>query len=179
MELKNEARAPSFEMSTTSANGQPRQVAGVSPRGWRLSLHWGRWLVMAVILALAGSVAYYRINRQTSVQYITAPVKRGNVAVSLTATGIVNPVTVVEVGTYVSGPIARWYCDFNARVTVGQLCAQIDPRPLQVTADQATTPGGGPSPVSEGPGKPSLRQDDLRARRRTLEARHCRPDDRG
>jgi len=139
MEFKNEARAPSFEMSTTSANGQLGQVAGVSPRGWRLSLHWGRWLVMAVILALAGSVAYYRmINRQTSVQYITAPVKRGNVAVGLTATGIVNPVTVVEVGTYVSGPIARWYCDFNARVTVGQLCAQIDPRPFQVTTDQAT-----------------------------------------
>ena len=139
MEFKNEARAPSFEMSTTSADGQLGQVAGVSPRGWRLSLHWGRWLVMAVVLALAGSVAYYRmINRQTSVQYITAPVKRGNVAVGLTATGIVNPVTVVEVGTYVSGPIARWYCDFNARVTVGQLCAQIDPRPFQVTADQAT-----------------------------------------
>src|SRR5499426_4136270 len=125
-------------MSTTSANGQLGQVAGVSPRGWRLSLHWGRWLVMAVILALAGSVPYYRmIKTQTSMQYITAPVKRGNVAVGLTATGIVNPVTVVEVGTYVSGPIARRHCDFNARVTVGQLCAQIDPRPFQMVADQA------------------------------------------
>ena len=99
----------------------------------------GRWLVVAVILALAGSIAYYRnINRQTPAQYITAPVKRGNVAVALTATGTVNPVTIVEVGTYVSGPIAHWYCDFNARVTVGQLCAQIDPRPFQVTADQTT-----------------------------------------
>ena len=45
--------------------------------------------------------------------------------------------TVVEVGTYVSGPIVRWYCDYNARVTVGQLCAQIDPRPFQMVADQA------------------------------------------
>jgi len=125
-------------MSAPSADGQLGQVAGVSARGWRLSFHWGRWLVAAVILALAGSIAYYRtIHRQTSVQYITAPLKRGNVVVALTATGTVNPVTVVEVGTYVSGPIVHWYCDFNARVTVGQLCAQIDPRPFQVVADQA------------------------------------------
>ena len=138
MEFKNEA-ATSFEMNTTSTNGQLGESVGVSPRGWRLSFHWGRWLVAAIVLALAGSIVYYRaINRQTSAQYITAPVKRGNVAVTLTATGTVNPVTVVEVGTYVSGPVAHWYCDFNARVTVGQLCAQIDPRSFQVVADQAT-----------------------------------------
>src|SRR5262245_65801968 len=109
MEFKNEARAPSFEMSTTSANGQLGQVAGVSPRGWRLPLHWGRWPVMAVILSLAGSVAYYRmIKTQTSVQYITAPVKRSNVAVGLTASGIVNQVTGVEVRPCASAPIAVW-----------------------------------------------------------------------
>jgi HlyD family secretion protein len=138
MEFKNEPHAPSYEISEPSANGQLREVAGAFPRGGRLSLRWGHWLVAAVILVLAGSIAYYRtINTQTSVQYITAPVKRGNVAVALTATGTVNPVTVVEVGTFVSGPIAHWYCDFNARVTVGQLCAQIDPRQFQVAADQA------------------------------------------
>src|SRR5262249_57107158 len=51
--------------------------------------------------------------------------------------GTVNPVTVVEVGTYVSGPIVRWFCDYNTTVKVGQLCAQIDPRPFQMVADQA------------------------------------------
>jgi len=139
MEFKNEAQSSSFEMSAPSADGQLGQVAGVSSRGWRLSFHWGRWLVAATVLTLAGTIPYYRtINRQTSAQYITAPVKRGNVAVTLTATEIVNPVTVVEVGTFVSGPIVHWYCDYNARMTVGELCAQIDPRQFQVAADQAT-----------------------------------------
>jgi HlyD family secretion protein len=75
--------------------------------------------------------------RQAPLRYVTAPVTRGAVAVALTATGTVNPVTVVEVGTYVSGPIVRWSCDYNTQVTVGQLCAQIDPRPFQMIADQA------------------------------------------
>src|SRR5262249_59372719 len=75
--------------------------------------------------------------RRTPARYVTAPVTRGTVAMALTATGTVNPVTVVEVGTYVSGPIVKWSCDFNTRVTVGQLCAQIDPRPFQMVADQA------------------------------------------
>jgi HlyD family secretion protein len=137
-EFKNEPYAPSYEMSEPAAKGQLGEVGGVFPGGGRLSLRWGRWLVAVVILVLAGSIAYYRtINAQTSVQYITAPVKRGNVSVALTATGTVNPVTVVEVGTFVSGPIVHWYCDFNARVAVGQLCAQIDPRQFQVAADQA------------------------------------------
>src|SRR4029077_7907700 len=92
----------------------------------------------AGVLVLAGGAAYYWIaQRQAPLRYLTAPVTRGAVAVALTATGTVNPVTVVEVGTYVSGPIVRWYCDYNARVTVGQLCAQIDPRPFQMVADQA------------------------------------------
>jgi HlyD family secretion protein len=75
--------------------------------------------------------------REAPVRYMTAPVTRGTVSEALTATGTVNPVTVVEVGTYVSGPIVKWSCDFNTRVTVGQLCAQIDPRPFQMIADQA------------------------------------------
>jgi len=97
-----------------------------------------RWLVALAVLALVGGGAYYWLARRpTPARYVTAPVTRGTVAVALTATGTVNPVTVVEVGTYVSGPIVKWSCDFNTRVTVGQLCAQIDPRPFQMVADQA------------------------------------------
>ena len=68
---------------------------------------------------------------------MTAPVTRGAVAVALTATGTVNPVTVVGVGTYVSGRIEQLYCDYNTPVKVGQLCAKIDPRPYQMAVEQA------------------------------------------
>jgi HlyD family secretion protein len=89
-----------------------------------------------VLAALAGAGAYWAFRPPAPTQYVTAPVARGTVSVAVTATGTVNPVTVVEVGTYVSGPIERWFCDYNAEVKVGQLCAQIDPRPFQMVADQ-------------------------------------------
>jgi HlyD family secretion protein len=139
MEAKNIAHSPSLEIPVSEAPADENTNTGAgSARRRRRSFRWGRWSVLALILVLAGTGAYYwTSHREPQLRYITAPVKYGTVAVSLTATGTVNPVTVVEVGTYVSGPIVRWYCDYNARVTVGQLCAQIDPRPFQMVADQA------------------------------------------
>src|ERR1051326_2347935 len=69
--------------------------------------------------------------------YITAPVDRGAIAARVTATGTVNPVTTVQVGTYVSGPIQAISVDFNSPVRRGQLLAKIDPRPFQVKLDAA------------------------------------------
>jgi HlyD family secretion protein len=100
---------------------------------------WWRWEALGVLVAVIAGAAYHWTTRgPLPPQFVTAPATRGTVAVALTATGTVNPVTVVEVGTYVSGPIVRWYCDFNTSVKVGQLCAQIDPRPFQMVADQAS-----------------------------------------
>jgi HlyD family secretion protein len=50
--------------------------------------------------------------------------------------GTVNPVTTVQVGTYVSGVIQELLCDYNTPVRKGQLCARIDPRPYQTVVDQ-------------------------------------------
>lgn len=69
--------------------------------------------------------------------YVTETIDRGPVEVVVTATGAVNPVTTVQVGTYVSGPILELYVDFNSRVTRGQKVARIDPRPFQVKVQQA------------------------------------------
>ena len=121
----------------TPEPGVALSEAGPSPRGRRPFLPRARWWAAAVLVLVGGAAYYWSTQRQAPVQYVTAPVTRGAVAVALTATGTVNPVTVVEVGTYVSGPIVRWSCDYNTRVTVGQLCAQIDPRPFQMVADQA------------------------------------------
>ncbi|MBV8359889.1 MAG: efflux RND transporter periplasmic adaptor subunit [Deltaproteobacteria bacterium] len=64
---------------------------------------------------------------------------RGSIVQAVAATGTVNPVTTVQVGTYVSGPIIAIYVDFNSQVNAGELMAKIDPRPFaaQVALAQA------------------------------------------
>src|SRR5919201_2297293 len=69
--------------------------------------------------------------------YVTMPVDRGPITARVTATGTVNPVKTVQVGTYVSGPIEAIFVDFNSPVERGQLLAKIDPRPFQVKVDGA------------------------------------------
>jgi HlyD family secretion protein len=69
---------------------------------------------------------------------VTVPVTRGDVVRVIVTTGTVNPVTTVQVGSYVSGTIQSLYCDYNTKVKAGQLCAKVDPRPYQVVFDQAT-----------------------------------------
>jgi len=69
-------------------------------------------------------------------QYTTVPVTTGDVAAAVTASGTVNPVVTVQVGTYVSGVVTQVLCDYNTHVTKGQLCAEIDPRPYQTVVDQ-------------------------------------------
>jgi len=69
--------------------------------------------------------------------WITASLDRGPITASVTATGTIDPVDSVQVGTYVSGPIQELLADFNTPVQQGQLLARIDPRPYQLKADAA------------------------------------------
>ncbi|HEU4818457.1 efflux RND transporter periplasmic adaptor subunit [Janthinobacterium sp.] len=68
--------------------------------------------------------------------YVTVMAGRGSVAPVVVSSGAVNPVTTIQVGTYVSGVIESVLCDFNTQVKAGQLCARIDPRPYQTVAEQ-------------------------------------------
>jgi HlyD family secretion protein len=88
-------------------------------------------------LALIAAAVYFFGWRSTPAKYVTAPATRGPIVRSVIATGTVNPVTVVQVGSYVSGPIQTLYVDFNSPVKQGQLIAKIDPRPFQVKVDEA------------------------------------------
>ncbi|HEX2918088.1 MAG TPA: efflux RND transporter periplasmic adaptor subunit, partial [Edaphobacter sp.] len=103
--------------------------------------HRKKWLGSALLLCVivVASFAAYRWWRgrgNSQLVYVTAPADKGEVMRTVTATGTVNPVLNIIVGTYVSGVIQDLYCDFNTRVTKGQLCAKIDPRPYQTIVDQ-------------------------------------------
>jgi HlyD family secretion protein len=97
-----------------------------------------RWLMVAVlaIAALFVGGTVWWLGTPAQVEYATAPVTRGNVITTITASGTVNPVVTVEVGTYVSGTIQTLSCDYNTKVHKGQLCAKIDPQPYQVVVDE-------------------------------------------
>lgn len=116
--------------------GPPARPAPPLPRrGRRLR----RWIVALFVLALAGAatVEWWRMSlAPVAVQYATAGVARGAITRTITASGSVNPVITIQVGTYVSGVIQELYCDYNTVVRKGQLCAKIDPRPYQVIVDQ-------------------------------------------
>jgi len=89
-----------------------------------------------VVLILVGAVVWWFALRAPPTSYVTAPVTRGDVTTTITASGTVNPVITVEVGTYVSGTIISLTCDYNTRVRKGQLCAKIDPAPYQIIVDE-------------------------------------------
>jgi HlyD family secretion protein len=101
-----------------------------------LSRKTGVRLLVAAVLIIAVSVYFLR-GRSGGAQYVTAAASQGDIVQAVTATGTVNPVVTVQVGTYVSGPIVQMLCDFNTQVKKGQLCAKIDPSTYQVTLDQA------------------------------------------
>ena len=94
-------------------------------------------VVAAVLVLLAAAAIWWAGQRPTPPQYLTAPVSRGMVAPTITATGTVNPVLTIIVGSYVSGVISAMSCDYNTRVRKGQLCAKIDPRPYESALEQA------------------------------------------
>lgn len=86
---------------------------------------------------VALSAWWYLREGQPQIAYLTAAVERGSLSQVVTATGTVNPVTTVQVGTYVSGPVRELFVDFNSPVKRGERVAQIDPRPFAMKVKQA------------------------------------------
>lgn len=97
------------------------------------------WLIGATAaLGIAGTGAWYWwFSGTPPVQYKTALVDRGPITAIVTATGTVNPVVSVQVGSQVSGKIAQLFADFNSPVKQGQILAQIDQQPFQARVKQA------------------------------------------
>ncbi len=91
----------------------------------------------AVAAGIAWGVWYgYFRDGGTEYVYRTQPVTRGSISATVSATGSVNPVEMVDVGTQVSGTIKEIYVDYNSRVTKGQLVAMLDTDMLQSRVDE-------------------------------------------
>ena len=112
----------------------PPPTAPAAPRSRKIWPIAGL-LLLAVVAAIG--VAWWLTTAEAPVSYTTAPVTRGDVTRAVIATGTVNPVLTIIVGSYVSGVIQQLYCDYNTQVKTGQVCAKIDPRPYQTVVDQS------------------------------------------
>ena len=86
-----------------------------------------RILVIILLVAAVGIFAAFNLRGKGPVQYYTAPVETGEIKQVVEATGTINAVITVQVGSQVSGTISKLYVDFNSHVKKGQLIAQIDP----------------------------------------------------
>jgi HlyD family secretion protein len=94
--------------------------------------------VVAIAIAIGGYV-FFNGERKSPVRYRTAVVERGQVVSVVSATGTINPVVSVQVGTQVSGMIKSLHADFNSRVKAGDTVAVIDPEPFKARREQAAS----------------------------------------
>ncbi len=100
---------------------------------WR---HKWWWLVFVVVAVVAG-VFMFGSSKAKKVEYVTVNITRGNLRQVVTATGEINPVNTVSVGSQVSGTIEDIFVDYNSHVTKGQVLLKIEPSVLQASVNEA------------------------------------------
>ena len=86
-----------------------------------------RWMILAAVVVGLALVVAFGLNRNSQAQHFAAKVERGDVDDVVEATGTINPIVTVLVGSQVSGSIAKLYADFNSYVHKGEIIALIDP----------------------------------------------------
>lgn len=99
------------------------------------------WWLLCVALLLAGGTHIYLQQTEQStgpaIEYVGADVTQGELTVKVTATGTLQPLTQVDVGSELSGTVEQVLVDFNDTVKRGQVLARLDPQRLEATAVQA------------------------------------------
>src|ERR1700676_5613963 len=103
---------------------------------WQRSMT-SRALLVAPPVALFLWLGYITVGVRTTAQYFTAKVEHGDISQVVQATGTINPVNTVPVGSVVSGNVVSVSVDFNSQVKKGDILAQIDPVPFQNALAQA------------------------------------------
>ncbi|MCC6366388.1 MAG: efflux RND transporter periplasmic adaptor subunit [Bryobacterales bacterium] len=97
------------------------------------------WIAAAILAAIgtAGFLIWRSLTRQPAPTYSLVTVNRGNIFKTITATGKVQAVVTVQVGTQVSGTVSELHADFNDRVRAGEVIARLDPSQFQAQYNQA------------------------------------------
>lgn len=122
---------------TAVADPQVAEIlAKAAPRRWWRTAVFGVLGVGTAVCAGVVGVAWFV--REPAVDYVSKPVAKGDLVVSVTATGTLRAVGTVEVGAEVSGKLASVDADFNQIVHAGDVLARIDPEQLQAQVDQAS-----------------------------------------
>ena len=101
---------------------------------------WWKWILIIVVItaAIGGGYFYFSHGRTQPVSYNATAVARGELTKLVTATGTLNPMVNVTVGSQVSGRISKLNVDFNSAVTKGEILAEIDPATYQAAVEQST-----------------------------------------
>ncbi len=83
-------------------------------------------ITLIVLSGILLGFVFLRSNRNKGIKYKKEPIQRGDIEALVVTTGTLNPVTIVEVGSQVSGRIAKLYADFNSKVKKGEIIAELD-----------------------------------------------------
>jgi HlyD family secretion protein len=125
---------------TTQAQGDPEVLKKLGVGQNRAARRWFvRLGIVLVLLAIVAGVLIWRAraNRNNVPQYITETVEQGDLNETVTATGTLNPLDAVEVGSEVSGRVIKVNVDINDKVTTGQVLVEIDTETLVARVDEA------------------------------------------
>ncbi|AWM15285.1 efflux RND transporter periplasmic adaptor subunit [Flavobacterium sediminis] len=98
-----------------------------------------KWIALTGVTIIVLTLAYFLFsgNKESEIKAETVKAKKANVVSAVTATGTIEPITQVEVGTQVSGVVEKIYVDYNSEVKEGQLIAELDKTNLQAALVQA------------------------------------------
>ena len=94
-------------------------------------------IVVSVAVIGAGIVAYWQLYMTAPLQYRSQTVEKGDISQTVSANGTINPVTLVNVGTQVSGTVKKLYVDFNSKVDKGQILLELDDALLSAQQKQS------------------------------------------
>ncbi|MGZ4100167.1 MAG: efflux RND transporter periplasmic adaptor subunit, partial [Bacteroidia bacterium] len=94
------------------------------------------WLILIIIVISMGVWIYLKKSEVKLPEWKTTKIERGNITVNVTATGSLSALKTVDVGTQVSGIIAKLYADFNSEVKKGQVIAILDTSILAATYEE-------------------------------------------
>ena len=133
----HEVSAPDRRRSESAADLE--SMPTIVPLPGRPSRSRLPWLIGSIVILVigGGGIWYWWASGTTPIHYKTALVERGPITAIVTATGTINPVVSVQVGSQVSGKVAQLFADFNSKVAKGQVLAQIDQKPFKARLSQA------------------------------------------